>query len=590
MATKRKKTNTSNKPQTEKVTHASIEELRHLFKTWDLTTFIMVASISLVLGLAFLFFYGPQKGSNPIARHSKPVVIAANGPSLRSAVAPIMSQAKYYLLVDPDTFKLIEAVQNPYANTPTNPQQVAILVSGMGEEAVLAGSIAPQSQQILTQSGLGVHAGYTGPAKQAIRIYVLKHRNVTGHTSLGNVQSNNGMNPHAMHAHMGNPNGIQTPMQPVPNTNMMMHPRRDKMLVCPQCLFRLSVNDDQGIHPACPRCNTTMIHRETLAMFGRGGAMPNMGMQPMNMNMQNMAMQPMNMDMRGNNNNMQNMAMQPMNMDMRGNNNANMQNMALQNQKRLDGNQMDTALGITGKGRDQIVMDPNRRVLGMQNVAMQPMNMQNVGMGRRMNMGMGGNMNMMNTNNMPMNGMGVNSMNMNAMQNAPVMSNNNFTMNSMQNMPTSPMNNMNNLNMNMMMGMNNNDRGGRFSLNGINGNNGIWEDIQDRNLVCPTCSWRLSVNDDMGVHPLCSFDGSILIHRQQAGPMFRGGMQDNLNIDGNILMQHGLMPEMRRDRVLVCPQCWWQLSINNDMGIHPVCPKCKMNMVHRDRDPMMNNG
>jgi predicted Fe-Mo cluster-binding NifX family protein len=57
--------------------------------------------------------------------------------------------------VDPLSEKLIEAVKNPYRGPQPDPQ-IAYLIAGKGEEAVIVGNIDQQSYNILMQFGIRV--------------------------------------------------------------------------------------------------------------------------------------------------------------------------------------------------------------------------------------------------------------------------------------------------------------------------------------------------------------------------------------------------------------------------------------------------
>jgi len=135
----------------------------------DLNAYFIFGAIVLVflLGMYAIFSPGVQTQGNPACGK---IVIAADGSTLRANVSPTLQDALYFLVVDPLSSKLVEVVRNPYKG-PQPSAQIAYLVAGKGEEAVIVGNIDQQSYNILMQFGIRTFGGYTGQAKKVISLY-----------------------------------------------------------------------------------------------------------------------------------------------------------------------------------------------------------------------------------------------------------------------------------------------------------------------------------------------------------------------------------------------------------------------------------
>lgn len=149
----------------------TLDDLASRVKDVDLNAYFIFGAIILVLivGLYAIFAPGAQNQSvgNPACGK---IVIATTGTSLRSTVAQTLEGAPFFLIVDPLSGKLIESIRNPYRGTQPDPQ-IAYLIAGKGEEAVIVGNIDAQSYNILMQFGIRVFGGYTGQTKRVIRLY-----------------------------------------------------------------------------------------------------------------------------------------------------------------------------------------------------------------------------------------------------------------------------------------------------------------------------------------------------------------------------------------------------------------------------------
>ena len=115
----------------------SASEANEHNKKIDLNAYFIFGAIVLVflLGMYAIFSPGVQNQGNPACGK---IVIAANGSTLRANVAQTLQEALYFLVVDPLSGKLVEVVHNPYQG-PQPSAQIAYLVAGKGEEAVIVG-------------------------------------------------------------------------------------------------------------------------------------------------------------------------------------------------------------------------------------------------------------------------------------------------------------------------------------------------------------------------------------------------------------------------------------------------------------------
>ncbi|MEI6437211.1 MAG: magnetochrome domain-containing protein [Candidatus Omnitrophota bacterium] len=147
---------------------AKVEER---FKDTDLNVIFIFSAIVLILivGTYALFSAestGTAKG-NPACGM---IVIATGGRSLAAPVAPTLSEARYFLVVNPLNKKLMEVVKNPYFGQGPS-QQMTYLIASKGEEAVIVGSVDQQTYNTLSQFGIRVFGGYQGRAQKVISLY-----------------------------------------------------------------------------------------------------------------------------------------------------------------------------------------------------------------------------------------------------------------------------------------------------------------------------------------------------------------------------------------------------------------------------------
>lgn len=150
---------------------AVFEGMTERLKDADLNTFFIFAAILLVLIVGVYALFSPDAQN---ARLGNPacgnIVIATDGPSLAANVSASLSEARFFLVVNPLSKKLLESIRNPYRGPQPNPQ-IAYLIAGKGEEAVIVGDIDQQSYNILMQFGIRVFGGYQGQARKSISLY-----------------------------------------------------------------------------------------------------------------------------------------------------------------------------------------------------------------------------------------------------------------------------------------------------------------------------------------------------------------------------------------------------------------------------------
>ena len=148
----------------------SLEEFTSRFKEADLNTFFIFGAIILILIVGgYALFSADSRNAAKGNPACGKIVIAADGFSLASNVSATLSDARYFLVVDPLTRKLVDSIKNPYRGQQDT--QLVYLIAGKGEEAVIVGSIDQQSYEILGQFGIRVFGGYQGRAQKVVRLY-----------------------------------------------------------------------------------------------------------------------------------------------------------------------------------------------------------------------------------------------------------------------------------------------------------------------------------------------------------------------------------------------------------------------------------
>jgi predicted Fe-Mo cluster-binding NifX family protein/predicted RNA-binding Zn-ribbon protein involved in translation (DUF1610 family) len=223
--------------QVKKNAIASFEEFKAKIAKADLNTMFIFGAIILVLVVGMYAIFAPKAaeviGGNPACGK---IVIAADGASLRANVSPTLAGAKYFLVVDPLTKKILEKVKNPYTGAASPGRELIYLIAGKGEEAVIVGDIDPQSYGILSQFGIKVFGGYTGKVKNVVGLY----RQARVSPMSGPTQAINAPNVAAQAAF-------------VPDINTGAG-----NFVCPQCRWQTNYPGAGGAGPMCPRCRICM--------------------------------------------------------------------------------------------------------------------------------------------------------------------------------------------------------------------------------------------------------------------------------------------------------------------------------------------
>ncbi|MBF0384290.1 MAG: magnetochrome domain-containing protein [Candidatus Omnitrophica bacterium] len=227
------------KAKTSKIPTITVEDFKARVKDMDMNTYFIFASIILVLLIGVYAIFSPDiKSKNQGNPACGKIVVAADNSTFNSNVAPSLQQAKFFLVINPLTKKLEEAIPNLYYGTVPNPQ-IAYLVAGKGEEAVIVGNIDPQSYNILMQFGIRVFGGYTGSTKKVINLY---RQARIGQASLpinpGQMQANSMPVAQAGFAGQGQGGGC--------------------MFYCPNCKFQQAGNNNSNICPICPNCRLRM--------------------------------------------------------------------------------------------------------------------------------------------------------------------------------------------------------------------------------------------------------------------------------------------------------------------------------------------
>ena len=222
--------------QNKKNSKRSFDEFKKKIMRADLNTIFIFGAIILVLVVGMYAIFAPRPaeviGGNPACGK---IVVAADGASLRANVSPTLAGAKYFLVVDPLTKKILEKVKNPYSGAASPGRELIYLIAGKGEEAVIVGDVDPQSYGILSQFGIKVFGGYTGKVKNVVGLYrQARVSPMSGPAQAANI-------PAAQAAF-------------VPDINQGIG-----NFICPQCRWQTNSPGVGGAGPICPRCRMGMV-------------------------------------------------------------------------------------------------------------------------------------------------------------------------------------------------------------------------------------------------------------------------------------------------------------------------------------------
>lgn len=289
----------------------SSEEFSAKIKRTDLNTYFIFGAIVLVLIVGMYAIFSPNTQDSKLGNPAcGKIVIATDGPRLANNVSASLSGARFFLVVDPLSKKLLETVRNPYRNQQPNPQpdpRVVYLIAGKGEEAVIVGSIDDQSYKMLMQYGIRVFGGYEGQARKVISLYrqakisrttpVAADAGQTQDPQMGQAAAQVGFNqpgcvftcPSCGGGMSGQAVGGICPncqnyvqqggMQGMNNMgNQDAFGGNQQLFICPNCNWRkYAQKDPTDEYPLCPNCGASMA-QSGVAQGGMGMGQVNSGM------------------------------------------------------------------------------------------------------------------------------------------------------------------------------------------------------------------------------------------------------------------------------------------------------------------------
>jgi predicted Fe-Mo cluster-binding NifX family protein/predicted RNA-binding Zn-ribbon protein involved in translation (DUF1610 family) len=223
------------KPNVKNKITVSLDEFKSRVRTADMNTYFIFGSIILVLAIGIYAIFSNSARNSMLANPAcGKIVIAADGPSLKANVAPTLKRARYFLVINPLSNKLLESVENPYINSNTNGPGLAYFVASKGEEAVIAGDVDLQCYAIFKQFGIRAFGGYNGSVKDAVGLY------------------------------------RQARISPGPfQMNQVAFGLGDKLFICPSCNWQLKTSHVGGGFPSCPNCGVSMAAHMSHQQWGQ---------------------------------------------------------------------------------------------------------------------------------------------------------------------------------------------------------------------------------------------------------------------------------------------------------------------------------
>jgi len=240
----------------------SMEALTAKVRNSDLNTYFIFGSIILVLAIGVYAIFSPTAKNSRLANPAcGKIVIASDGPSLKSLVAPSLLQARYFLVVNPLSKKVIESSSNPYFGmNSSSSADLAYFVAGKGEEAVIAGQINPKCYQIFNQFGVRGFGGYSGTVSDAVTLYrqarisgasgITMGMNRGGHPTQQVAMENNMQSQNYWTQNLASIGGNVFPAPSFSAATNVNFQRR----TCPHCSWRIP-SQNQGNHVfRCPNC------------------------------------------------------------------------------------------------------------------------------------------------------------------------------------------------------------------------------------------------------------------------------------------------------------------------------------------------
>jgi predicted Fe-Mo cluster-binding NifX family protein len=106
------------------------------------------------------------------------IAITATGNTLNSMVDPRFGRAAWFLIIDPDTKQLIEAIDNTAGKEAAQGAGIAAAaqVADKGVEALLTGRVGPKAMPVLEKAGVLAVNDVSGTILEAIDSYVSKDK------------------------------------------------------------------------------------------------------------------------------------------------------------------------------------------------------------------------------------------------------------------------------------------------------------------------------------------------------------------------------------------------------------------------------
>lgn len=297
------------KTHPKKEINISLDEFKDRVRTADLNAFFIFGAIILILGIGLYAIFSPTAKNSRLGNPAcGKIVVAADGPSLKADVSPTLSGAKYFLVINPLSKKLLESAKNPYMGIQSSRADVAYFVAGKAEEAVIAGSIESQNYKILTQFDIRGFGGYNGKVRDAVELYrqarisqgvqpVANQHAASRHVAFGlgkqsyicpvcnwRLQSSEYKNTYPNCPNCGSPMAKNMPDNkwqntfnkdnfglaantvpiqnnsnlPQPNPNFWQGPESTGFFICPKCNWHMYAQKDMGEFPKCPNCKAIM--------------------------------------------------------------------------------------------------------------------------------------------------------------------------------------------------------------------------------------------------------------------------------------------------------------------------------------------
>ncbi len=217
----------------------SLDEFKQKVKATDLNAYFIFGSIILVLFIGLYAIFSPEAQNDRLANPAcGKIVVASDGPTLNDNVSATLINAPYFLVVNPLSQKMLEVVKNQEIGNPGASANIAYLIAGKGEEAVIAGSINPTSYKILNQFGVRAFGGYSGNVRTAVDMY-RQARIAQGPT-------------------------LQPPQQPGQQVAFMQP--QEHITTCPNCNMRYQIPPGMT-NPICPHCGMAATSGSSQGLF-----------------------------------------------------------------------------------------------------------------------------------------------------------------------------------------------------------------------------------------------------------------------------------------------------------------------------------